>query len=333
LEQPITDKPAEPVLPQAQDLSASEYRAHRDGKPIAEIVSARTLESVAEPPVEEKPEPIRERDAQGRFIEPVKAKQGQPPEENKRYNPKVKIDELTANWRTAERERDELKARLEALERPAPASKVAPQAAPAAPQPETFTFPDFDTWTAQHPDATGDVYAQWMRASIKAEDKFEREQEAAKEKQSQTQTQRQTALKTFHERHAKFVAEHADFQELVKTSPIAAIVPPIWINEVIIESEHGPLLQYHLLQHPDEFHAIVNLPERAAVLALGKLEARLTAASTGPAADVKPQTQADAPLEPVGASASTASSRSLETVAKQGSASDYRRLRESGVKV
>lgn len=323
LDQVVTP-PAEPVLPKLEDLSSHEYREVREkGTPIADVVKAREPE-----PVVDEAAAQRARDeATGRFVatdgEP-KPKQGMPPAENPRHSPKARVHEVLQQKTEAERERDELRAenaRLKAAQVPPPAA-AKPEVKPEAPV-ERFKFRDYDA----EKDAS---YEEYMEDRAVARIRHEQAQEDKQQALAHAQTESEQRVSTFRERHATFVQAHPDFADVAKNSPVAGMPAPPWIEATILDSAHGPALQYHLLQHPDEFHALVKLPERAAVYALGKLEASLTAALTGPAAVTRPTTQADPPLEPVGGSPNTATHRSLESIAANGSAADFRRAREAG---
>lgn len=325
---PTAEPVTPPALPRPEDLSPAEYRAFRmEGKSVEELVKAR--EPVVPEPAAAASQPagpvVTPRDDQGRF-----AKAGEPTplaKPNPRVDPRARIDELTKNWRTAERERDEARAEMARLRPQSP--PVAPNAAATATELATttaakFTFRDFDA----EKDAS---YEEYIEERAVARIKHDQALERVTQQTTQAQTAREQAATRFAERHAAFVKAHPDFDEIVQRSPVASVIPPPWIEEAMLDSEHGPALQYHLLQHPEEFHAIVSLPERAAVRALGRLEASMRAAPTGPAAPTSPKTQADPPLEPVGGSP-TASTRSLESAAMAGDMRRYRELREAGVR-
>jgi hypothetical protein len=56
------------------------------------------------------------------------------------------------------------------------------------------------------------------------------------------------------------------------------------LAEAVLHSELAPELAYHLNSHVDEYRALVALPPGLMLKALGKLEARLEAASGSPRA-------------------------------------------------
>ena len=332
------ETPVETPAPTIADLNAPEYRTHREqGTSVAELVKARTPEPTE--PVEEPAKPV-DRDPLGRFVKP--AEEPKPKTGNPRHDPRARIDELTREKseairraEAAEAERERYRTELEAFRKGDGPKPDKPAEPPAAPE---FTFPDYDAWLAEDAKrADGrDPYAAYIRASTRAELKFEREHEEAQKAQETRQRSAQDAFATFSERQTAFKASHADFDDLVRRSPVSQMETPPWSGHAIVTSEHGPALQYYLLQHPDETKRIFALDGPAAVRELGRIEATLTTsaavAPTATTAPALPVTKADPPLEAVGASAS-ASTRSLGAAAAANDAKRYRELRESGVRL
>lgn len=91
--------------------------------------------------------------------------------------------------------------------------------------------------------------------------------------------------------------KHADFDQVVY-NPDLKITETM--REVVLQSEDGASLAYHLGQHPEEAARIANLQPTAQILAIGRLQAKLEA-KAAPAAPV-PST-APAPITPVKAGA------------------------------
>jgi len=344
--EPTQNTPAETPAPTAGDLSAPEYRQHREaGTSVADLVKARApaadpADAAPSSSAEAaSPEPAPARDESGRFAKPVET----PKAGNPRHDPRARIDELTRKnaeatrrAEAAEAERERYKLELDAYRRgegPKP-DKPAEPAKAEAKAAEKFTYRAYEAWAAEAANE-GRTYEDYL--DDRSEARIEHREQAAKAKQAEeAQAQSaQQAFQTFTERQATFKAAHPDFDQLVQRSPAAQMTTPPWIGYAIVHSEHGPALQYHLLQHPDEAKRIFALDPPAAVVALARLEASFTsepAASTVPAAPALPVTKADPPFETVGASAS-ASTRSLGSAAAAGDHGRYRQLRESGVRL
>jgi len=67
---------------------------------------------------------------------------------------------------------------------------------------------------------------------------------------------------------------HEDYEEVVSSSDVQVSDA---VRDAILESDHGPLLIYHLAQNTDIADKLSELSPRKAILELGKLEATLTA--------------------------------------------------------
>ena len=80
---------------------------------------------------------------------------------------------------------------------------------------------------------------------------------------------------------------------------------------------------YHLSQNPEECDRIAGLNPMMAIKEMGKLEARLEDASTGPSSSGFSVTKAPRPIKPVGGGA-TASTARLDDLPYQ----EYKRQRE-----
>ena len=333
-------QPVEQPAPTLGDLNASEYREHREkGTTVDKIVEARPTPE----PVEEKPAQVRDGET-GRFTKPAESTESAKPskEGNPRHDPKARVAELQAEIASLSRQRGETKAEREALaaevaalkaERDALKGKPAtePAKTDAKPAVEKFTYDEYNAWAAKA-ENEGRSYEDYLddRAEARVE---HREKLAAEKKEHETREQRsRDAWTKYSERRAAFSKTHPDFDDLLQRSPVTQLDMPPVVGYVIANSEHGPALQYHLLQHPEEAQRIATLGFTDPYAALGELN-KIEATFTSSAADrtvtapaTLPETQAAPPLETVGASAS-ASSRNLETVAARGTAAEYRRLR------
>jgi hypothetical protein len=77
---------------------------------------------------------------------------------------------------------------------------------------------------------------------------------------------------------------------------------PVHLNQLLLDSENGPELAYHLAKDAENFARVCKLSPIAAARELGKIEATLTKAPES-AKEIK-TTKAPAPIKPVGGSGS-----------------------------
>lgn len=196
-----------------------------------------------------------------------------------------RIDELTANWRNTERDRDEWRRLAQQLmeerEREGqPQGQAQGQAPepPAKPAPDNYS--DYDSYL--------EALAEWKADQRLQSHLSEQQQRQQQEAQQQTQRER---VQAFQQKAQEFAQQHPDF-ESVAMSPSVPITQSMF--EVIIDSEQGPEIAYHLGQHPDTAQKIARMNATAAAREIGKLEAQLSIPA-------KPRaSQAPDPVEPVG---------------------------------
>lgn len=217
-----------------------------------------------------------------------------------------RIAELTAKWRAAERERDELKAKYEASLRQVPTSTNGTQPSPRTttqPQP-IAAFPAFDAWLAEN---AGKDYEDYLdaRTDWRTDQRTKAEQARAAETQSQQQaeTQRRQVLEKHVERVAAFEAEHPDYVTVIQGLKDEA--PPDLLFAAIAADDNGPAFIYHLAQHPldrHELHVLTDgkaVTEQSVAYVRRLLTARVQAAQTGSAAAVPSYKPASRPPNPV----------------------------------
>lgn len=207
-----------------------------------------------------------------------------------------RIDELTRQRREAEREAAYWRQRATAQGQPG----QAPAAQPAAPKPA----PDKATF------ATYDEYVEAL-ADWKAEQKVEaamRRRDAEQASRAEAQAREATA-QTWDQRQAAARQALPDYDQVLDAAdvPISQAM-----QEILLESEHGPRLAYHLAKNPTEAQRIAGLSDRAAAHALGRLEASLAAAappppSSSPSAPAAPPvSSAPPPIKPLGSQSAQA---------------------------
>lgn len=130
-----------------------------------------------------------------------------------------------------------------------------------------------------------------------------RDQEAA---QAANVAAAQAADVQFKERAAEFLKTTPDYNEVVAAAEDFVAPPPM--HAVIVSSELGPDLVYHLITHPDEHQKLLKLAPGPLIKAMGRLEEKIERAKEAaakatpvvtPAAVVAPSTAASAFAAPV----------------------------------
>lgn len=135
----------------------------------------------------------------------------------------------------------------------------------------------------------------------------------------EVQKQQQTAASTYNERAEAVREKYTDFDEVVHDdlpiSPFAA--------QVIMASEIGPELAYHLGKNPDEAARIFKLEPLQQAREIGRIEASLAANPT----PVKKASSAPDPIKPVGSRSTNPSYDPTDPRSDKLSTSDWMELR------
>lgn len=212
----------------------------------APVLSDDTAEQVASPTTaDETPEPEASADDAGKASAKGVGK---------------RIDELTRNWREAERREAALLEMLRNQQQPK-AEHVEAKAPASIPTLAEFEY-DENKYQAALLQYTEAVAERKVEAVLKAE----------RDRQAQEATQ-----KTWKQRESDFKAKTPDYETVAYYAPLS--------NEVVslvVESEVGPELAYYLGKNPELAQTISQMPEKAAAREIGKLEARLEAQRTTP---------------------------------------------------
>ena len=209
-----------------------------------------------------------------------------------------RLDELTRNWRQAERDRDHW--REQATRQP----PQQPQAAQGEPTLEQFGG-DPAKFYAEH--------ARWAAREVLRQEK----EEQAKQKKEESKREKD---KKFAERAGKARDKYEDFDDLVFNDSTLPITPDM--ADYISESEDGPEVAYWLAKNPQEAHRIAQMNGRDADRALARIEARISTPAPTPAAP-KPVTNAPPPPQRVG----TASNAGAPVLRDEMSTAEWVRLR------
>lgn len=186
-----------------------------------------------------------------------------PQESTKRTGVAKRIDELTANWRAAERREEELRRVVAQL-----AQQQQPQVQPVAPPQQSFnakpTLEDFNSYEEFTEALTDWKATQAVQTALQQREAAEAAARAQREQAERAQTWQQRAS----EASTKFNDFHA-----VALNPDLPVSPAM--AEVIQSVDNGPDVLYHLGKNPAEAARIAALPPTQAAFALGSLAAAL----------------------------------------------------------
>lgn len=174
-----------------------------------------------------------------------------------------RINELTREKHDALRERDYWKEQAEIAQKGGKPDDQQPQAQ-AAKQVKAEGRPkleDFDFDVESHAEAV----AEWKFQQLEA--------------QREAKRQAETRLTTLREKEAAFEAEHPDYRELVY-APGVPITQDM--AQAMLGTDNAPAVAYHLATHLDEAAAIAKLPPMQQAIAIGRIDAQLSAKPAPP---------------------------------------------------
>jgi hypothetical protein len=212
-----------------------------------------------------------------------------------------------------------------------------PPAPPVAEPPEEAALPEEHAaeGSEEAPRADGrpnqdsfETYEDFQEALVdwKVTQRLEADQRDRVERDAREKTQRATRdLVAAHTaRIDEFRTKHEDFDAVVEAGQHLPITQPM--QDSVLNSDLGPEMMYHLCRNPEECDRIASMHPIVAIKEMGRLEARLEVARTGPTPTAKSVTRAPRPIKPVGGGV-TASSVPLDQMSYQ----DYKRAREQQI--
>lgn len=304
---PVADPvaPIAPVVPETPAPAAkSELQLHRDKKAAA--ASGETV--AAAPVVEVKPEPVKpEIPAEHLIVD----------EDGERYDGRTRagkrIKQLSGIAKSLEARVHELMRQpappVAPVEPQKPSQPVAAVPDPSDPEPQLDQFADkADPYVA--------YIAALSRWNARQENKSLEAKRADADRASQQLKSREDAQKKWDEKMPAVKQRYADFDAKWDAfyDALAPFAQPIVVNgeqkpgrhryliNHLLQSEHGHDLAYYLGTHPDDVKALFtgkNYNEH--VLAIGRLEERVTASAKAPAAPAStPHPPVAPPMAPVG---------------------------------
>ena len=252
-----------------------------------------------------------------------------------------------AREKAAEKSRaDILQAQLDAIKATAPSPDPAPPTPPVKPEPsrepsdETvdvaprYRQPDVSPNVAVAPSSGRpnqddfETYEQFQEALVDWKLNLRLSERSAAERERidrESARRAQADLVATHEaRIDGFRSEHDDFDAVIEQGKNLPMTRPM--QDSVLHSDMGPAVMYHLCRFPEECDRIAAMAPMEAIREMGKLEARIEAATTGPVSSAATITRAPRPIKPVGGGA-TASTVPLDQMDYQ----SYRRARMKGV--
>lgn len=122
------------------------------------------------------------------------------------------------------------------------------------------------------------------------------ESERSATAQQQEQQRIQSVAQQYAGREAAFAADHPDYHEALDSLISLSAIDPM-TAEVLMASEHGPLVVHHLGTHLDEAVQLASMPTHMRIAHVARLEARLSAPKP------KPVTKAPDPVPSLGGGA------------------------------
>lgn len=263
--------------------------------PEVNVIDERTEETqehvITESPEAEKPEPTQ--DSEPEHEQEKRGKGGFT----------KKIDKLTARNYQLSETNAQLQERLDRIER-----QLAGKEAPAKPTTSEKPTPDkFQTY-----EDYVEALADWKSEQKVSKALEERDSQA---KQQEQEAQTKASFSAYNKRVSEARGVHDDFDEVVGNDDISV---PASAQLAIIELENGPEVAYYLGKNPEEAAKLLDMTDRQAIMAIGRISDSLTKDSPEP----RPVSRAAAPVKPVGSS-STRSNVSLEELPQR----EYNRIR------
>jgi len=281
----------------ARAFAASEAeKAPKTATPAATEPEKPEVESEATETEPEAPEVTTEaKDGEEKPAETGKDKKlGKP-----RHDPKARIDQLTRELRSMERERDEFKAKFiskpDEIESRANAAKQALESVKPATRPKLEDFEGVEEW--------GEALTKWTIAE-------DRKNQAEEAKQAKFKADQDAKLKTFSNKMQAHLEKSPDWfdtvsDDVVGWRPLSAlrsdefVKPENVIAEHFLVSEDPVALIEYLSGKPEEIQRLSTLHPLQLTAALGRIEERLAAANPTATVEEPSVSKAAPPARPV----------------------------------
>lgn len=170
-------------------------------------------------------------------------------------------------------------------------ASATPPAETSAPAEQPDPAPALDQYDSTEKWAS--AYSAWTERQIE-----KRTAAAVDQRLSQTREQesQETTRSTYYSRLSEFQQSTPDAVVTIGNPAMTAALQrqPV-IGEVVMASEVGPALAYHLARNPGELARITKLTPTQAAAAVGRIEAKLAAAAPTPSGGTPPKPKAPVP--------------------------------------
>lgn len=180
----------------------------------------------------------------------------------------------------------EKQGRLAAEERAAAAERERDAAKAQQPRVETKGPPKAQDFQSQE---------EYVAARVKWEVGEELRKEREQRQQAAEQADRDRVVAAAGERVRKAAELVPDFAEVTEAADVTV---PLFLSGAMMESELFAELGYHFAKHPDQLERITKLPPASALVALGKIESKLTPFGPAPASAEQPEVKANGASKP-----------------------------------
>jgi hypothetical protein len=200
-----------------------------------------------------------------------------------------RIDELVRQREEERAEKLRLLAIIEGQNKPKPEVKPEAEEDPAPQRPDRAAYTDpaaYENALADYADAKAAWSAKTAVREALAEEGRKRQEEQARQAQA-------AAQEAYNARVSKAAEKYQDYKTVAESPDVQVSMP---MAQAILQSEHGPDIQYHLGKNPAEAKRISALHPVQQLVELGLLVAKLTAS-----ASPEPATAAPAPKPAVSA--------------------------------
>jgi len=272
------------------DLTSNDFNHGDEDTAQAEVLEE---ESATSEPGENSEEESDQRDEQTETDVEVSEQSDEPEEDDSTAKPskgvEKRIGKLTFEKRQAQREAEELRRKIEALESAKPTAQTQAQ------NPPTLESAGYDEVVYQ------DQMAQWLESKLDARlDQREQKTQASKQQEAL-----QAKFEDFSTRSATFAEQHDDFFEAIQQPDLPVSDA---MRDMIFESEKGPEIIYHLANNFDKADQISRMSPTKAAFEIGRLEARFVV----PKAKAKKTTSAPPAVKKVVGGAGSSSTEDSE---------------------
>lgn len=295
---------------------------------LAEFQLKRMGLAEPQPAADPTPEPETQAEVQSEQPSEEQAQpEGAQPEPEKKPNPKLerRFSDLTKARKEAEARaeaervrREELEAKLAALQGQAPQQpETAQPAAQADAEPQPHEFSDAFEYAK--------ALAKWSSdQAVKRVKQEEAERKASEE--------RNRVISTWAERIQAAKVEMPDFDDMVASSEVQVTDA---VRDAILESEVGPRILYHLAENPELGKKLAGMTVTAQLREIGKLEGRFEVTKADPkpngtAAPAVAKPRAAAPITPIKAVAAGSAADVDASGEFRGTYQQWKQMRRAG---